>query len=73
MTDPRANLDRGVAHFALDPCRFCHRIDPINAGLYTRVFFPDGISNVCDDCLEKADDAEAEFVEWRGTQVEVID
>lgn len=47
-------------------CRFCHRY--VVDGLYTRVTFPDGIANVCDNCHEKRDEDTAR---WRDTDIEV--
>lgn len=54
----------------VEACRFCKRTDPIALGLYQRVSFPDGVSNVCDDCFDKAYD-EDDYATWRGTEVEV--
>ena len=57
-TLPIAGVRRGirVPSFTVDQdlrCRFCHRY--VMDGLYTRVSFPDGIANCCDDCRTKAD------------------
>lgn len=54
-------------------CRFCHRY--VIDGLYQRVSFPDGVSNVCDDCVEKRDDDYRDddlSATWQGTEVEVV-
>lgn len=50
-------------------CRFCHRY--VIDGLYVRVSFPDGVANVCDDCMAKRDNPPDEFAVWRDTEVEV--
>lgn len=55
----------------VDACRFCKRTDPITLGTYQRVSFPDGVSNVCDDCFSRAYDEDT-FATWRDTDVEVI-
>lgn len=49
-------------------CRFCHRY--VIDGLYQRVSFPDGVSNVCDHCFDKAYEAD-DYATWRDTEVEV--
>ena len=54
----------------LEPCRFCKRMDPIALGLYQRFSFPDGISNVCDNCHEKAD--KPDTATWRDTEIEGV-
>lgn len=51
-------------------CRFCHRY--VIDGLYVRVSFPDGVSNVCDDCMEKRAEPDEDIVVWRNTEVEVV-
>lgn len=55
-------------------CRFCHRY--VIDGLYVRVSFPDGVSNVCDDCMAKRDDGYQDRMDdiarWRDTEVEVV-
>lgn len=52
-------------------CRFCHRWQPILDGCYVRVSFPDGIANVCDDCMEQRAEPSEDIVVWRNTEVEV--
>ena len=55
-------------------CRFCRRY--VIDGLYVQVSFPpDGVSNVCDNCMEKRDEGwdahSEEFAVWQDTEVEV--
>lgn len=53
-----ADVERRYGHLpTVEPCRFCHRIEPILRGTYQRFVDPHvGIFIACDDCVEKADE-----------------